>query len=115
MREDEAGKWAMTREAIRRIEAKALRKLRRSSANDHVDRGVHRVYYERYCRLALIHEAAGRSRMAEECRARAAAHLASLHDGGPPRRPAVAAGVPRRWTKTIASGRDAKETDRDAS
>lgn len=111
MSTDDAGKGAASHEAFLLIKAKALRRLQRLRDQDDANARLHLLAYKQFWRRAMIHEAAGRRRLAKECRTRAEFHLALCQHSGPPHRPAIAARAPRPAINTLAYGRDAGDKD----
>ena len=94
--------------------AKALMLVGSSHPEEDIDPNVHLFFYDRYWRLASLHEKAGRTRRAAVLRARAEHHLGFCH-GGPPYAAAMAAPAPRPSMRTLAFGRAASDNSDDAS
>ena len=95
--------------------AKALMLVGASSAEDDIDPNVHLFFYDRYWRLASLHEKAGRTRRAAALRARAEHHFVFCRGGGPPYQAATAARAPRPSIRTLAFGRDTRDNPDDAA
>ena len=95
--------------------AKALMLVGSSPAEEDVDPNIHLFFYDRYWRLASLHEKAGRKRRAAALRARAEHHFGFCRGGGPPYQAAMAAPAPRPSIRTLAFGRDARDNPDDAA
>ena len=95
--------------------AKALMFVGASLSDEDVDPDVHLFFYDRYWRLAALHERAGHKRRAATLRTRAEHHFAFCHGDGPPHEAATVAQAPRPSIRTLAFGRDARDNPDDAA
>jgi|SRR5882672_11858393 len=95
--------------------AKALMLVGSSTPDEDIDPDVHLFFYDRYWRLAALHEKAGRRRRAAGLRARAEHHFKFCRGGGPPYEAAAAAHVPRPPMRILAFGSDAGDNPDDVA
>jgi hypothetical protein len=95
--------------------AKALILVGSSPSEADIDPNVHLFFYDRYWRLASLHEKAGRTQRAAALRVRAEYHFKFCRGGGPPHEAAMAARAPRPSIRTLAFGRDARDNPDDAA
>jgi hypothetical protein len=85
------------------VSAKVLLLLGSSPSDEDLEPSVHLFFYDRYWRLAVLHEAAGRNERAAMLRAGAEYHFAFCR-GGPPDQAATAR-APRPSMRALAFGR----------